>query len=346
LESYGQAPRVLIKEAGAKLFTFRVVRIYGITGLIQGFKFFRFLRDNKVDILQSYHFSSDIWGAFWGRLARVPVIISNRRDMGFWRSFVHVLTYRLVNRSVNKVVVNASAMRDHFIKTEGLSFDKFEVIYNGVELPDPKEIPSPEEVRSQFSISKEDVVLMHVANLKPIKGHSYLLKAFKGVLAQHPHVKLFLIGEDATNGSVRLLAEELGIVEHVFFVGKHPDVKVMLPAADICLLPSLSEGMSNAILEYMAAGKPVIATNVGGNPELIDHGFNGILVEKENSQQLQDAILKLIADPRLREKMGNNGLEKVRRLFSMNAMVSNYERLYSSINLFIFLSYLNDVAFL
>lgn len=344
LESYGQAPRDLIEAVGGHLEVFRVVRIYGLTGLIQGIKFFRFLKKNKVDILQTYHFSSDIWGAFWGRLARVPIIMSNRRDMGFWRSFFHIWTYRLVNKWVKKVIVNASPMRDHFIRTEGLPFDKFEVIYNGVELPEIHKLPSNEEIRSKFKISKDDIVFMHVANFKPVKGHTYLLKAFKEVLSHHPNTRLFLIGEDTTNGAIHALANELGITNQVVFIGKHPDVKSLLPAADICLLPSLSEGMSNSILEYMATAKPVIATNVGGNPELIDDGVHGILVEKENIPQLRDAMLKLITDPALRNTMGNNGLEKVRRYFSMNAMIANYERLYSSFSVFVCCS-LNESLF-
>lgn len=329
LESYGQAPREMIESVGARLEAFRVVRIYGLSGIFQGFKFFRFLRQNKVDILQTYHFGSDIWGTFWGRLAGVPVILSNRRDMGFWRSFGHVWTYRLINPWVKKVIVNASAMRDHFVKKEHLPIDKFEVIPNGVELPDLQKLPSREEVRSKFALAKDDLVLMHVANLKPVKGHPYLLRAFKEVLGRHPSVKLFLIGEDGTAGAVQALAAELGITKNVLFVGKHPDVKSLLPGADICLLPSLSEGMSNSILEYMAAGKPVIATNVGGNPELVDNGVNGILVEKEDVAQLRDAILKLIDDHKLRRFMGDSGLEKARKTFSMNTMIANYERLYS-----------------
>jgi len=329
LESYGQAPRELIEAVGSRLEVFRVVRIYGLTGLIQGFKFYQFLKRNKVDILQTYHFSSDMWGAFWGRLAGVPLIISNRRDMGFWRSSIHVAAYRLINPWVKKVIVNASPMRDHFIKTEGLPSNKFEVVYNGVDLPDAQALPSKETIRSQFSISKEDLILMHVANLKPVKGHTYLLEAFKGVLVRHPNIKLFLIGEDTTAGAVQRQAEQLGISQQVLFMGKYPDVKSLLPAADICLLPSLSEGMSNSILEYMAAAKPVIATNVGGNPELVENGFNGILVEKENSRQLQEAIVTLIENPQLRATMGQNGLKKARQFFSMNAMIAKYERLYS-----------------
>jgi len=120
----------------------------------------------------------------------------------------------------------------------------------------------------------------------------------------------------------------MGIKNNVLFLGERKDVSSLLAIADICVLPSLSEGMSNAILEYMAAGKPVIATDVGGNPELVKNGFNGLLVEKEDAQGLKEALLKLIQDKEKRQIMGQNGLSRVKAEFTMEAMMAQYEKLY------------------
>jgi len=112
LECEGEAPRDIIESAGCRLVTFPVKRIYGLSGIVEGFRFFRFLKKEKIDILQTYHFSSDIWGAFWGRLAGIKVIISNRRDMGFWRKKRHVFAYRAVNRWITRIIVNSTKRKE------------------------------------------------------------------------------------------------------------------------------------------------------------------------------------------------------------------------------------------
>lgn len=328
LDTWGQAPRQLIESAGCRLEVFRVVRIYGLTGFIQGIKFHRFLRENRVQVLQTYHFSSDIWGTVLGKLAGVPVIISNRRDMGFWRSGIHVRAYLWVNRWVTKTVGNALSIRELIKAQEGIPDGKLDVIYNGVDVPSQQSAVFLSEVPVK---TPSDILVMHVANLKPVKGHTFLLKAFQGIYAKHPHVKLVLIGEDQLNGALQAQAKELGIKDRVIFLGKREDACALLSLADICVLPSLSEGMSNSILEYMSAGKPVIATNVGGNPELVKHGVNGLLVEKENADAIKDALLTLIKDKDRCRAMGNAGLERVRSEFSMAAMVGQYDRLFNDL---------------
>ena len=335
LDCWGQAPRETIEATGSQLHVFRVVRVYGLSGIIQGFRFLKFLKNNHVDVLLTYHFSSDMWGTFWGHLAGVKTIISNRRDMGFWRNGLHVAAYKLLNHWVNKIVTVSGSIKEMVIKEEGIEADRIEVIYNGVELPD-KYNQDSQELRSLLRIEKEDIVIMHVANLKPVKGHKYLLEAFAEVDSRFRGndkrgIKLVLIGRDELNGQLQDMAQKLNILNKVLFLGKRDDVQSLLKLADICVLPSLSEGMSNSILEYMAAEKPVIATNVGGNPELVKDGLNGLLVEKESSQQLKDALLILINDREKRFDMGFAGYERVKNEFSMKAMLSRYEHLFSGI---------------
>jgi len=328
LDCRGQAPRELIESTGAQLHIFRVVRIYGISGLIQGVRFKHFLEDNHIDILMTYHFSSDIWGTFWGKVAGVRTIISNRRDLGFWRNALHVATYKLINPWVNKIVTNSQSIKEMVVKEEGVPLESIEVIYNGVHLPE-KLSPETPTLRVQLGLKVNDIVIMHVANLKPVKGHQYLLEAFAAIEKQHPDIKLVLIGRDELNGQLQKMAEGLNILDKVIFLGKRDDVQSLLRDADIGVLPSLSEGMSNSILEYMAASKPVIATKVGGNLEMIKNGFNGFLVEPENAQQLKEALLVLINDRQKRLDMGSAGYERVQNEFSMEAMIDHYEELFN-----------------
>ena len=329
LECVGQAPRQLVEGIGCRLETFRVVRVYGLSGFIQGLKFFRFLKTARVDIVQTYHFSSDIWGVFWAHLAGVPVIISNRRDMGFWRKNHHAPAYRFINRWVKKIVTVTESVKKMVIETEGVAPSKVEVICNGVDVSVGRQPSDVRSLKEELGIKENELVVIHVANLKPVKGHRFLLRAFAEIIRQVPHVKLLLIGKDELNGSLHRLASQLDIANNVLFLGTRQDVPDLLSAADICVLPSLSEGMSNAILEYMAAGKPVVATNVGGNPELIKNGFNGFLVAVENVEELKNALLALIKDAGKRQAMGANGFTRVKQEFSMEKMVRKYEELFN-----------------
>ncbi len=409
LDCWGQAPREIIEATGSQLHIFRVVRVYGLSGLLQGFRFYKFLKDNRIDILMTYHFSSDMWGTFWGHLAGVKTIISNRRDMGFWRNGLHITAYKLMNHWVNKIITVSESIKQMVIKEEGVEAERIEVIYNGVELDsrfrgndnkgigndsgrsgndnkgigndnkgigndnkgigndnkgignDNKGIGNDkgrnnqdsQELRSQLGLRSSDIVIMHVANLKPVKGHKYLLEAFAELDSRFRGndiegigndkvcgndkkrnsygIKLVLIGRDELNGQLQNMARELNILDKVLFLGKRDDVKSLLNLADICVLPSLSEGMSNAILEYMAAEKPVVATKVGGNPESVRNEFNGLLVEKENVEQLKEALLKLLQDKEKRQIMGHNGLLRVKTEFSMESMIEHYDGLFKKI---------------
>ncbi len=324
LDCWGQAPRQVIESTGSQLQIFRVKRVYGISGLRQGLRFFHFLRDNRIDALVTYHFSSDLWGTAWARLAGVKTIISNRRDMGFWRRVPHILAYRMINRFVDTIVVVSQSIKAMVIKEEGFDAQRIKVIYNGVH---NSAGTSPGDRATLLGVKPDDVVLMHVANLKPIKGHEFLLRALPTIVRNNPRVKLFLVGKDASDGKLQRLVQELNISDQVKFLGKRDDVGALVLAADICLLPSLSEGMSNAILEYMAAGKPTIATRVGGTPELIRDGQEGLLVEKANTAELEQALRRLIDDKPRRLSMGQAALRKVKAEFSMLAMIRSYERL-------------------
>src|SRR3989338_4807561 len=329
LECVGQAPRHLIEEIGCRFVDFRVKRIYGLSGFIQGVRFWRFLRREKIHILQTYHFSSDIWGTFLAHWAGVRSIISNRRDMGFWRTQRHVAAYKWVNPWVHKIIAVSGSIKRLVTSKEGVPEKKIEVIYNGIHLPENGGAHTKNLTRKDIGTKADDLVIMHVANLTPVKGHAHLLKAMASLLPECPKIKLVLVGEGPLRGELTELVEQLNLTDHVVFLGKREDVRQLLKMADVCVLPSLSEGMSNAILEYMAAGKPVVATNVGGNPELVQNGKTGILVDKDNGEQLAKALIFLANAPHKRMEMGRNGYEKVRKKFTMPAMVSAYTNLFT-----------------
>jgi len=367
LESEGAAPREVIESTGVRLELFPVKRVYGLSGIREGLRFIRFLRREKAEILMTFHFSSDLWGTLCGRLAGVGRVISNRRDMGFWRKFYHVWVYRLIDLLVDKVIVNACAIKNEFMRQEGLPDAKVEVIYNGIDLKFPS-APVPQrprkseagaqghtgtgapikegdfkklrkQIRTKLRIKQDDVVIMHVGCMTPVKDHATLIKAFGQVVKLSDEemagqLKLVLIGDGSLREDLQSLSASLGLwgtgeLEHnnILFLGEREDARELIQAADVCVLNSESEGLSNAILEYMAAGKPVIATRVGGNPELIQDGVNGILIEKRDEPGLSAALSDLINDKDKRKRLGKESLRLVQD-FGLPKMLQRYDVLF------------------
>ncbi len=332
LDPQGVIPQHLFNAVGCQIKNFPVKKMYGLSGILQGIHFIKFLKKEKVDIVLTYHFCSDIWGCIFAHLAGVKLVVSNRRDMGFWRKSWHTLAYRMIQHWINKIIVVSHSVKEIVKKTENVPDDKIQVIYNGIDLSENGPPSTPVvSLKKQLGINMDEPVVMHVANFKTVKGHDYLLEAMVSVVKSVPKVKLVLIGEDEMNGRLQNLAVQLGIDKNLLFLGKRDDVQNLLPMADICVLPSLSEGMSNAILEYMKWGKPVIATQVGGNPELIEEGRSGLLVPPRNSQSLGMAMIHLLRDPFLCRQMGKNARKRVEEIFTIEKMVQNYEQLFESL---------------
>jgi glycosyltransferase involved in cell wall biosynthesis len=170
-----------------------------------------------------------------------------------------------------------------------------------------------------------------VANLIHYKGHAHVLRAFGELLPRYPTLTLLLAGEGPEERRLRDLASALGLGSQVIFLGSHPDVPGLLRASDISLLYSDQEGFSNAILESMAAGLPVVASNVGGNPEAVADGVTGVIVPAAQPQALATALRPLLDNPTLATTMGARGRERAAREFSMPAMIRNLERAYETV---------------
>jgi len=298
-----------------------IKRIYSIKGIIEGLRFAKFLKKERPDILMTYHFGSDIWGTVFGRIAGVPLIISNRRDVGFWRKKIHILAYRLINRWVDKIVVVSKAVRNAVLKEERAPEEKIEVIYNGVDIERFKVKIDTEQIKRDLKIPQEAKIIGSVGNLRPIKGHKFLIKAAQRVISHYPEAHFLIIGEGDLRNSLETLSKDLGINSNIHFLGKRDDVPELLSIMDVCVLPSLSEGLSNTLLEYMAAQKPIIATNVGGNPEVIEDGKNGILIPPQDPIALAEQIIRLFKNPKLSWQLASSAKQTVTERFNLNAQI-------------------------
>ncbi|MBF0478096.1 MAG: glycosyltransferase [Candidatus Omnitrophica bacterium] len=315
-----------ITDFGCQISEFRVERIYSFFGFMQALRFIKKLRHERPDMLMTYHFSSDVWGTICAKIAGVPYIVSNRRDMGFWKKNIHIWAYRFVNRWVNKIIVNAQAIKDLIVKQEKITEDKVRVIYNGIDASIVSENNLPEIP----GVKDDDIVLMTVGNIKPIKGQSFLIEAVAELAKTNPRVKLVLVGRKRKENELGLLAEQLMIKDKVIFMDTRTDVLQILRRADICVHPSLSEGLSNSVMEYMLLAKPVVATDVGGTAELIEHGKNGLLVKPANAESIRSAVQELLDHPEWREQFGNAAQLKMTQEFSVDRMIENYQNFFDN----------------
>jgi glycosyltransferase involved in cell wall biosynthesis len=310
-------------------------RIY-TDGLVFGMpRFIRFLQSNRIAVAHCYLFSAHVFGVPAARLAGTPLVIAGRRATGKYRAERRYLAARkIVNGLVHLHIANAQAVKEDVVAREGVSADRVRLVYNGVDIRRFAPLK-----RTGAEKADDAVVIGYVGSLTRFKRVDFLLKAFGSVYRKFPRVRLRLVGEGpgarrrekegATDRYLRSLVAELGIADRVEFAGATKEVHRELKTMDVFVMPSISEGMSNAILEAMATGLPVIATDSGGNRELVTDGVTGGLFAEEDMNRLVAAMSELVADRERRLKMGGKGRQRVEERFSLKRMIAEMERVYS-----------------
>lgn len=288
----------------------------------------RQLRRERPDILHAYLLAAYVLGALTGWTARVPVIVAGRRGLtsyhayetGHWRMLA-----RLANRIVAVHACNSEAAREYAIEREGLRREWTVVIRNGIDLPDG---PAP-ELEPAWSAPAPARAAM-IANLSPHKGHATVLRAVRQVLDAHPGLVLVLFGDGRERPALERLRDELGLGSSIVFAGRRVDAHRFLPGFDLLVLASTEESAPNAVMEAMAAGVPTVATAVGGVPELIREGVDGLLVPVSDAGAMAGAIAWMLDHPDERRRMGAAARERVSQ-FSTRRMVTATEDLYESL---------------
>jgi glycosyltransferase involved in cell wall biosynthesis/dTDP-4-amino-4,6-dideoxygalactose transaminase len=316
-----------IETHGVKTISFKVKRIYDLFGINQGFKFVKFLKKEKVDILMTYHFGSDIWGAWFGRLAGVRVIISNRRDVGFWKSRHHNLAYKIVNHWVDRIIAVSEAVKNTIIESEGVSPAKIEVIYSGVNLDFLSQEIDATSVRKELGLNFDAPIVGVVSWFRSEKGVEYFLQAAAKVKEGLPETQFVIVGDGPLREKMLNLTKELNLEQTIRFLGWRLDVPRIMHTFDILVSPSLTEGFSNVVIEAMASGKPVVATRVGGNKEAVIDQKTGILVKPGDAQALANAITFILHNSKVRQDLGNAGRERVKQKFTLSASIQKLQKL-------------------
>ncbi len=292
----------------------------------------RFMRREKVKILHTQDLYSHLVGIPAAMMAGVPVI-TNRLDMGHTLNRAHRWALKLLSIGIAKVMANSQGVQRMLVASEKMDPHKIELIYNGVDMDRFQFAASasgaPREPLPEFQ--PDDRLIGVLANLWPIKGHDVLLEAAVRVAAYFPKVKFVLIGTGKRRTELEARARALSIEKHTLFLGSRQDVPRILSCMEISVLPSLAEGFSNAILESMAAGLPMVATDVGGNREAVIDGETGFIVPPGDPDTLADRLLRLLEEPALGQKMGRAGRQRIETYFTLDRMVRDTERFYGEI---------------
>ncbi|MFE0329236.1 glycosyltransferase [Streptomyces sp. NPDC058960] len=283
------------------------------------FRLVAFLRREKPEVLQAFLFHSYVMAAPAARLARVPVLIAGRRSLGFFKkdNCLALALERIATRWTTYLVANATAIAEEVRRDEGVPPAKICVIPNGMR-PEEFQPAEPADVDTALP------VVVCVANFALHKGHRHLLEACATLRRTEAPCTLVLIGDGRERPELQRLAERLDIDAR--FLGNRTDVARFLARAEVVVLPSLYEGSSNAVMEAMAAGRPVVATAVGGTPELLDG--RGVLVPPANPAALAEGIREVLADQEAAAALGQRARAWALANLTADVMVDRYVTLY------------------
>ncbi|HZC23210.1 MAG TPA: glycosyltransferase [Candidatus Binatia bacterium] len=301
-------------------------------GIYQVLRLALFLRRGGFQIVHTHDLYANLLGICAALLARVPVIISSQRDLAhldLYRTRRRVWLRRLQNLSTI-VLTNANAVRDAVVAENHIAASKIRVIYNGVDL---ERFSGKTRDRSWLveNADREKWVVL-VGNMhSDVKGHPCLIAGARAVVREFPSIRFVLAGDGEQRQNFEEQVARLGLQNHFLFLGRRDDVPRLLACCDIAVLPSRAEGLPNAVLEYLAAGLPTVASQVGGNAEIIQDGKTGLLVPPENPSALSDALLRLLRDPDFAMSLGNHGREYVISEFSFQRMIENTDQLYTEL---------------
>jgi glycosyltransferase involved in cell wall biosynthesis len=288
----------------------------------------RLLRRERVDVLHAHKFRSNVWAAVLGTLVGVPVVIAHEHGWEHPSRIVRFLNRWVVARGCDEVLAVSHSERTRMIEVDGIPPDRVNLMPNGI----PDLTPTiGRDIRKELGIPAHSPIIGSVAVLRPEKALEVLIEAAGIVVSQRADAKALIVGSGPEEEKLRTLIDSLGLQEAVLLIGQRSDIPDLVNAIDIAVCCSDREGSPLSVMEYMAAGKPIVATNVGGLPEMIEEGVNGLLVERRDAKALAAAILRLVDDEDLRVRLGAAGKELQVKEFGLDAMVERTEALYEEL---------------
>jgi glycosyltransferase involved in cell wall biosynthesis len=287
------------------------------------------LREEPVDVLHAHKFGSNVWAAVLGSIARTPVVIAHEHTWSYeGQPLRRLLDRYLIAPRADAFVAVSREDRRRMIEVEGINPEKIRFIPNGLPMR-PQD--RGHDVRAELGIDARDPVIGAVSGLRAQKAYDVLIRAAAILRQQFPRLRVLIVGEGTERPHLEALIHELGLEPTVRLLGYRADVPNVLDALDVAVSSSDFEGSPLSIMEYMEAGRPVVATRVGGVPDLIEQGVHGLLVERRNPSALASSIAELLRDPDRAAEMGVRGRERRRSEFDIDVTRRRIEELYEEL---------------
>jgi L-malate glycosyltransferase len=290
-----------------------------------------FLRRERFDVIHTYDLYSNLMGVPAAWLARTPMRISSRRDLGGWHWYTP-RRRRILRRILalsHLILANSEAVQRCIVEEERYPSEKTCVVRNGIDI---QRFTAVCAERSQVlpTLTNADKVVTMIANMhSERKGHMEFIRAARVVCTRLTRAKFVLVGDGVERQSLEQLTRELGLAAKILFLGRRTDVAEILKCSDLSVLPSWAEGLPNVVMESVAVGTPVVATRVGGIPEIIEDGVSGLLVPPRDPAALAAAIIRMLVEPKLGASMAAAALERLRARFSFSNVIETLEEIYS-----------------
>jgi len=333
LDSAGQLADEASSISSAEIPEYKLSSFYDLNFWSQIRRCMSFIKEREIGIIHTHDFYTNFFGMLAGFLAGVPVRLASKRNT-FSKTNKQQLVERQAFRAADKILVNADAVMASLIE-RGVDASKIVRSFNGVDLERfDKGLSSRSETLSRLGLAdcvgKQLITI--VANMRSdVKNHRMFLRSAAAITSRSSNAVFVLAGEGELTNSLKDEAAALGLHENVHFLGRCDDVPKLLSVSDVCVLTSRTEGFPNAILEYMAAGKPVVATDVGGASEIIVDGASGYLVPSDDSDVAAERILNLLTNQVLAKRMGRAGRTLVEEKYSLNAQLNQVRDLYDTL---------------
>jgi glycosyltransferase involved in cell wall biosynthesis len=321
---------------GIQILTIRelVRRIYPLGDLKTLYKLITIFSEEKPHIVHMHTSKAGILGRWAARLAGIHVIIHSPHGHVFWGYFnkwktrAYIFLERLTATITDRIIMLTSREKKDHLRCHIAHENKFTVIHSGVDLSRFSDaLVDPDDAKKKLGIPKGTFVVGTVGRLTHIKGHKYLIEAARKILLTRPEMTFIFLGDGELMNDLKAQAASLGIYDKVKFLGWREDVAEVMATFDLFVLPSLNEGMGKVLVEAMAMRKPIIASNVGGIPDLVKNEENGLLVPPEDAEAIARSISILHSHPLKRRAMGEKG-KAIAVEYGADAMVQKIDRLY------------------
>jgi glycosyltransferase involved in cell wall biosynthesis len=291
---------------------------------------FQALRHERVDVLHTHAFGPNAWGSLIGWLARVPVVIAHEHNWAFsGRALRPVIDRELIARCASAMIVVSGEARRRMIEIERIPPERLVLLPNGIRPLPPSD---GHAVRAELGVGEDDPVIGTVCIIRAEKALDVLLRAAALLIRDFPRLRVLIVGDGPDRERAEAVAHQLGLEGRVLVTGHRTDVPDLLAAMDVAVLSSDYEGSPLSMLEFMDAGKPIVATRVGGIPEAIEEGVHGVLVPPRDEAGLATALREVLRDPDAAREMGARARDRCRREFSLDHTVESLELLYEQLH--------------